>query len=267
MDLEGMHRKTFRIERIHNGRGSEVMFSPGRGGIITSLRLGGREVLYMDDSTFKDPSKNVRGGIPFLFPQSGPIDDPRYPGLKQHGVARLSDKWSVDASSAAGTFAETLRVDQPLPEYPFPFEFTAVGEFNDEASFRLLTIARNLGAEPMPISMGLHPYFRTPAHERANIRFEFPGGEKAERDADTWMNDGTISLDNPGQPMRVVLPGEGTIELMASPEYAKVLVWSKPGADFVCIEPVMGDDGKLTRDPYMVPPGDSLAASLTIRAL
>ena len=59
---------------------------PERGAICSRLRIGGSEVLYLDPATLADPTKNVRGGIPVLFPIAGKPD----PGsaLKQHGFAR-----------------------------------------------------------------------------------------------------------------------------------------------------------------------------------
>ena len=49
---------------------------PERGAIVTALRVGDRDVLYLDRATLEDPTKNVRGGIPVLFPYAGkPVDE------------------------------------------------------------------------------------------------------------------------------------------------------------------------------------------------
>ena len=37
---------------------------PERGALVTALRVGTRDVLYLDPETLADPTKNVRGGIP-----------------------------------------------------------------------------------------------------------------------------------------------------------------------------------------------------------
>jgi D-hexose-6-phosphate mutarotase len=42
--------------------------APSRGALVSSLQVGHKQVLYLDRTTFEDPSKNVRGGIPVLFP-------------------------------------------------------------------------------------------------------------------------------------------------------------------------------------------------------
>ncbi len=53
---------------------SRVLVAPSRGAIITRLSVGDRQVLYLDESTLLDPSKNVRGGIPVLFPSPGRLE-------------------------------------------------------------------------------------------------------------------------------------------------------------------------------------------------
>jgi len=79
--------------KLFNG---EVSYSPERGGIITSIKIGDKEILYMDESTFNDKGANVKGGIPVLFPNAGAIPDEikteEFANLKQHGFARESHK-------------------------------------------------------------------------------------------------------------------------------------------------------------------------------
>jgi hypothetical protein len=35
---------------------------PARGALVTALRIGANNVLYLDPATLADPTKNVRGG-------------------------------------------------------------------------------------------------------------------------------------------------------------------------------------------------------------
>ena len=44
---------------------------PERGGLVTRFAVGARELLYLDPATLADPTKNVRGGVPVLFPFAG----------------------------------------------------------------------------------------------------------------------------------------------------------------------------------------------------
>ena len=47
---------------------------PERGAICSRLRLGPSEMLFLDPATLADAKKNVRGGIPLLFPIAGKPD-------------------------------------------------------------------------------------------------------------------------------------------------------------------------------------------------
>src|SRR5271170_3548910 len=93
--------------------GDRASLVPERGAIVTQLRLGGRERLYLDDATLTDSTKNVRGGIPLLFPSPGKLEGGRFTRggksgeMKQHGFAR-DLAWTV-ASAEAAQAVLTLR--------------------------------------------------------------------------------------------------------------------------------------------------------------
>ena len=62
--------------------------------MATRFSALGRSWLYLDEATLLDPSKNVRGGIPILFPSPGKLEgdafarDGRSGHLGQHGFGR-----------------------------------------------------------------------------------------------------------------------------------------------------------------------------------
>src|ERR1043166_1101057 len=88
-----------------------VEIEPERGGLVTRFDVGTRRVLFMDDATLRDPTKNVRGGVPVLFPTPGKLanDSWSYGGragsLKQHGFARNLPWRVVDAGNTTATLA------------------------------------------------------------------------------------------------------------------------------------------------------------------
>src|SRR5262245_48306902 len=69
---------------------------PQRGGLVSRFCVGDEEILYMDPETLADRTKNVRGGIPVLFPVAGRLSGDRYTRdgrsfpMRQHGLARLA---------------------------------------------------------------------------------------------------------------------------------------------------------------------------------
>ncbi len=248
-------------EAIHLGEGS-ITAAPLRGGIISSLKLAGHELLYMNRETYADPAKNVRGGIPIMFPNAGAVDDPKF-DLKQHGFARTSE-WAYAASADGRSFSEVLTAPA-IPGYPHESTLTLEAALLEDGTARITQTALNRGGEPMPVAMGLHPYFAIPAGRKGEILFDFPGGEVIEAEASVWMEGGTTSIDNPGVPLQIRIPGAGVLTLTVSPEFKKVWVWSLPGEDFVCIEPVMRDVNGLSTDPELVGPGGSVAGTLLIQ--
>jgi D-hexose-6-phosphate mutarotase len=77
-----------RIE-IESGR-ARAAIAPTRGALVTRWSFGGEDLLYLDRDTFVDVTKNVRGGIPVLFPSPGKLTGDRWPRgeMTQHGFAR-----------------------------------------------------------------------------------------------------------------------------------------------------------------------------------
>ena len=91
--------ETLRIQ--HGDVSAEIV--PERGAIVSSLKVRGKDVLYMDTSTLEDATKNVRGGIPLLFPYAGKLVDEIFvhagTKMKQHGFAR-NKAWPASEKSA-----------------------------------------------------------------------------------------------------------------------------------------------------------------------
>lgn len=274
MSLEnsrGRESVALRTERIRAPGGHEAHFMPNRGGIIPSLKLYGKEVLYLDKETLLDTNKNVRGGIPILFPNAGPLDNPLYPNLKRHGFARTSSEWTYSTSPDRSNFVESLvSSEESLRQYPFKYIFDVSGSFVGN-TFGLTQEVTNLEeVKEMPVAFGLHPYFKVLNQDKQRIRFEFAGGKEFEERKEEWMAGDAVFIDNPKKyalnaEIACVIPGLGKLLLEASSGYEKIGVWTEPGKDFVCIEPWMRESGGLIDNPQLVAPGKSYALEFTIR--
>ena len=237
------------------------------------MKLKGVEILYVDEASFADVNKNVRGGIPILFPNAGPLEGENnpYPNLKQHGFGRTSSEWVVEEAKD-GEFSEKLSSDAETKKvFPFDLETRMRGRLEDDGSITLMQEVTNLEADKeMPVSMGLHPYFKVPNSEKKNIKFNFPGGELVEEEFEKWSQGGTTCIDNPKMTdadavLRVEIPGLGTLVMDVSEEYKKIWIWSLPGQDFICVEPVMRNSGGLIDDPEMVKPSETLSGKVNFR--
>jgi len=77
-------------------KSSYFTVAPERGAIVVLLNLSGKEILYLNEATLFDRTKNIRGGIPVLFPICGRVVDGKifFKGqefeMKNHGFARDS---------------------------------------------------------------------------------------------------------------------------------------------------------------------------------
>lgn len=256
-----------KIETIKTSDGNEVSFCPERGGIITSLKFHGKEILYMEEETFQNRAVSVHGGIPILFPNAGPVESPNFPGLKEHGFARTSSSWKAEINLTG--FEETLLSDEEkYKSYPFDFKFSFEGKLEMNDSFTIIEKVENLEEEKvLPLSFGIHPYFKVPKGQKNNIKFNFDGGKLVEEQIGLWSNGEYICIDNPkakdsSAVVEVVIPDLGTLVIDASAEYKKIWVWSQPEKDFICIEPMMRDKGGLIANPEMVPAKETYTASV-----
>lgn len=258
------------IETIKGPNGCEVSFCGERGGIITSLKLNGKEILFLDEETFRNIEVNVKGGVPVLFPNAGPLDkNTEFPDLAQHGFAR-NCKWNMQ--KIENGFRLLLSSNEETKKmYSYDFQLSIEGKFESDGSFTLNQEVKNREEEKeMPIAMGLHPYFKVSNEEKKNIKFNFEGGEYAEEQVETWSNGKAISIDNPkfkdkDAILKVFIPDLGEFVMDVSEEFEKIWIWSMPGKDFVCIEPVMRDPNGLLDNPKLIGPKETFRASVNFK--
>ena len=257
----------YNIEKIKYSNGNEVSICPDRGGIITSLKLKGKEIFYLDEATLNS-SGPIRGGVPILFPNGGEIiENTLYPNLKRHGFARDS-VWKFEKKNDG--FVEELMSDFNTKDvYPFDFKLEVLGKFENNNSFTVQQKVYNTSNVDIPISMGLHPYFFVPDKEKKNIKFNFDGGREIEEKLEVWANGGTLYIDNPmvkddNGTLEIESPTIGTITLNISKEYQKIWIWSQQGKDFICIEPMLKGLNGIIENPEMIKSKGVFTASFNI---
>src|SRR4051812_28164449 len=105
--------------------GTTVTLLPDRGAIVTSVVVGGAELLYLEPDTIGSPTGAIRGGVPLLFPFAGELADGRLLAsgteLPRHGFARRK-AWQVIAEDA-GSVTMRLPADEEIAAaYPFALE-------------------------------------------------------------------------------------------------------------------------------------------------
>jgi galactose mutarotase-like enzyme len=241
---------------------------------------------------------------PLLFPIVGTLKDDtllhegkRY-RLGRHGFAR--DRRFAWLARGATACRLVLHDDaETRAQYPFAFRLEVAFTLADDMLEMQLTIA-NPGRVTLPASAGAHPAFVWPLADdidKRSHRLEFAQPEPApirRLQADgliktapvpTPIADQTLALDPAlfdadaiimdrlaSDSVRYTAPGAPTIEVSWQ-GFRELGIWSRPGGDFLCIEPWCGiaspEDfaGEFRDKPglLLIPPGDRRTLTMRIR--
>jgi len=238
---------------------------------------------------------------PLMFPVIGrTVDDTilhngrEYP-MTQHGFARDHEFEILEAT--VSTLTLQLRENpETLGMYPFPFQLTTTFRV-DGPHVHVRHDVTNTGTTDMPASLGWHPAFNWPAHERnaAILKFECDEGPTVGRldpvrvlllrdVADSPVHNGTLVLHEDIfsrgalcflnlNSRSVAFTSEGRPNLTLSfPEFQHLTVWKAPGSDMLCLEPWYGTPspqdfrGELVDKPHQfhLAPGSQRSFSYSV---
>jgi galactose mutarotase-like enzyme len=257
------------------------------GAQLSTLRdRTGRDLLWDGDPSV------WTGRAPLLFPIVGTLAGGGYRlgsksyHLPRHGFARGKLFDVVETTSASVVLR--LKADEAsIQVYPFRFELDVQFAL-DGPTLSVTTCVRNAGAEDMPASFGYHPAFRWPlpfgrarsAHfiefesdEPAPIRrLDADGLLSAERYqtpivqrrlalADALFQDDVIIFDEIRSRSVTYGADDGPRLRVSYPDAPYLGLWTKPRANFICIEPWHGvaDPAGFSQD-FRVKPGVAMVA-------
>jgi galactose mutarotase-like enzyme len=229
---------------------STATIAPERGAIACTFQVGGTRVLFMDDETLRDRSKNVRGGVPVLFPTPGKLADDTwsYAGksgsMKQHGFAR-NQAWRVSEQGAANAVLSLESSSETRAQFPWDFAFD-MSFLVKGSTLRLEQKITNKSITPMPFGVGFHPYFQVADADKAKTQITSKATRAFDNVTKTTIDVSTIDLvqkevdlhllDHGSTECSLISP-TGTVTLRGSAEYTHWVVWTLAGRDFVCLEP------------------------------
>ena len=261
--------------------GCALEVAPAVGGRVAALEIDGWDVLRRDGWTDREWGSFV------MAPWVGRLRDGRVAWRGRawwmptteaphalHGTV-LDVPWDVVTGDATGVTLETGFGDA------WPFEASIrrrIELYGDRVVDRLTVTA----AEPMPVIVGWHPWFRRRAvrldggAESAPVELAVPAGRRVEVDVDGLPTGQLVAprstptddvlLDVTGDPV-VEWPGGPRLEVHAPAAAAWVVYAAHP--DGVCVEPVSGLpdglNGGLLGDPPVAAPGAPIVAEMTIR--
>ncbi|WP_158602956.1 aldose epimerase family protein [Jiangella rhizosphaerae] len=253
-----------RLLRLDTPRSSAAL-DLDDGGRLTSLHLGGRELLVPHEG--RDP---LWWGSFVMAPWTGDLLDGRFTwrdrtwrvpreasGHASHGTVRRSS-WTP---TAPGRAVAALGEDWP---------FAGTVELTVELATDALHLRLELRAEEdMPAAIGFHPWFRRYlSPDGAAARVDLPLGTRMlYRHGDGSPSTRFVGLGPPpwNETVRcpvpevsVVWPGEGTLTLTWTGAFATVFTAHEQG---VCVEPVTSPSGRMDDD---LAAGDTLGLDLTL---
>ena len=199
---------------------------PERGAICSRLAFGNDEILYMDQETLSNPGKNVRGGIPVLFPIAGK-PDPGSP-YKQHGFAR-SLPWEP-----VQTGPSSLECRLAHDGWELLLTFTL-------QSRQLMLELEVHGGQPY--QAGFHPYFNVAEKSQAIVETDasqvfdnVSGQTRAYVKPDFSQGEQDLHLLDHRR-AGTVLHRPAPLKLDWSPDFTRMVMWTLPGKPFICVEP------------------------------
>src|SRR5208337_674941 len=271
-------------------------------GVAASVMAEGAELCVLRDANGRDYLWSAEPvwprHAPVLFPIVGRLRDDtlvhlgRSYRLTQHGFAR-DRRFTWLERSAAGCRLALSDDERTRALYPFGFRLEIAYAATDATLAVTLTVI-NTGDEVLPASMGAHPAFRWPlvpgtAKEAYALTFDaeetgplrgVAGGLLTEADRPSPISGRHLALtEELFAAVALILPhpasravrfaaAEGPALTVAWDGFSQLGLWSRAGADFLCVEPWHGMAspadfaGDFIRKPWLmlIPPGESRAA-------
>ena len=287
------------IELADTKHQTSISIVPAVGNIAFSMKVKGQEILRWPYSSVEEfKGKPAMQGIPFMGPWANRLDEQafyangrRYPfdmelgnvrgTIPIHGFLTTTDKWQVrDVSADATSARATSRLEfyrEPAWMKQFPFAHTIEMTYVlRDGVLEVATKIENLSAEPMPVSIGYHPYFqltdsprdewtvslgartqwllaanKVPTGETQPIESAIPNPKAAQlRDLDLDHVFGDLVRDASGRAVMTVTGKAQSLDVVVGPNYRAVVAYApkpQPGGppntsatarNFICFEPM-----------------------------
>lgn len=201
---------------------------------------------------------------PVLFPIVGRLIENQYKmedeiyTLSQHGFARDSE-FDVVKWNASEVELSLKPSEKTFEQYPFVFDFRLNYKLEGKQLFQTFKVT-NHGGNAMPVSFGAHPAFIAEPVEQCWLQFEYAeieesdtvengirrhemrpafNGNKIELSKTIFDRDALIFKQLKSKEV-TLFQKETPLLKVRFPGFPFLGIWSKPAANFVCIEPWCG---------------------------
>jgi aldose 1-epimerase len=303
--------------------GVEVSVVPSIGNLAYEMKVHGQNILHFPYADLGEFARRPgQCAIPLLAPWANRMTEQGFwangkkyafnpglgnlnPALAMHGVLNNSPLWRVtEVAAGADSARVTSRLEfwkEPdlMAQWPFAHEYEMTYSLANGVLEVRLTVV-NLSSQPMPLTVGFHPYFRIPGIPRdewvariparqrvvADSRL-IPTGERVPMNLPSplplkghTLDDGFVDLerDSSGRAHFSIEAAGRTVEALFGPKYTVAVVWEPappPGQtrDFICFEPMtaitsganLAHEGKYP-EMLAIPAGARWTESFWVRA-
>jgi aldose 1-epimerase len=298
-----------------------VSILPGVGNVAFSMKVKGQDILRWPYASVEDfKSRPALSGIPFVGPWANRLDEQafyangkRYAfdmdlgnvrgAIPIHGFLSTNDQWRVVEVKADGKSAwVTSRLEffkQPMWMKQFPFAHTIEMTHRlEDGVLQVLTRITNMSVEPMPVSVGFHPYYKLTDSTRAEWTIsvgarkhwklaatKIPTGDTEpienlfanpqaavlkDYDLDDVFSD--LVYDAQGRAHMVLKGKRQQLEVMLGPTWRSIVIWSPASADFIAFEPMAGITDAMNlahkglyKELQSIPPGGTWEATFWVK--
>jgi aldose 1-epimerase len=265
---------------------ADVSIATSIGNNAYEFKVNGKNAMYFPYSKLSDfEDKPALCAMPFLAPWANRLEKLGFTfegkpyrvnpdlknirldnhGLPIHGLLSFSPLWKVveysaDSKSAHVTSRlEFWRYPELMAQFPFAHTIEMTYRLRD-AVLQVETAIHNLGAEPMPVSIGYHPYFNL--HDEARDQWTVhigarkhlllsdkllaTGESKPMELPDQFtlqgkvIDDGFYDLarDGEGHAHFWVQGKSEKIAVSFGPKYTVNVTYAPAGKEFICFEPM-----------------------------
>jgi aldose 1-epimerase len=302
--------------------GVDVSVMPAFGNAAVAMKIHGKDILYFP-SIEESQGERKMGGIPILAPWANRLDHSGFwaggqehvlrtdtgnlkldsNGLPIHGLL-WKQKWDVsrivadETSASATSLFDFSKHPDLMAQWPFAHEYEMTYRLADGVLETRITVT-NHSVDPMPLSLGFHPFIRIPEVPRDQWKATIPARLHVVTDtrliptgefkpvkpptslllAGRTFDDGFADLvrDGKGFATFSIEADRRKVEVVFGPKYEVAIVWVpiRPDGDipnFVCFEPMTGVTNAINLHQagkypslQMIPPGQQWTESFWIR--
>lgn len=302
-----------------------VSIAPSVGNMAFSMKIKGQEVLRWPYTTVEEfKAKPGMHGIPFMGPWANRLDEQAFYAngrryafdmalgnvrgqVPIHGFLTTNDQWRVveakadDRSARVTSRLEFYRHPMWMKQFPFAHTIDMTYTLQDGA-LQVTTRIQNLSTDPMPVSIGFHPYFqltdsmrddwtisigarthwllapsKVPTGETEAIESLFPDPKAiALKDVDLDHVFGDLLRDEAGRSVMTVKGKSQQLDVVVGPNYRAMVIYAPkrtPTANFICFEPMAAITNAMNlahkglyKELQSIAPGGTWEESFWVRA-